>query len=65
VKITVVQPDGTSEVRDMNADEIAAYETMQASDKVQAELKAAKVSAKLAVLDKLGLTADEAQALLG
>jgi CRISPR/Cas system type I-B associated protein Csh2 (Cas7 group RAMP superfamily) len=65
MKLTVVQPDGTSEVRDMNADEIAAYETMQASDKVQTELKATKASAKQTVLDKLGLTQDEAQALLG
>ena len=31
----------------------------------QAEAQAAKVAARQAVLDKLGLSADEAQALLG
>lgn len=65
MKITVVQFDGTSETRDMNADEIAAYQTMQASDITQTELKIAKASARQTVLDKLGLTTDEAAALFG
>jgi hypothetical protein len=37
----------------------------QAAAKAQAEAKAAKAAARQAVLDKLGLTADEASALLG
>jgi len=37
----------------------------QAAAEAQAEAKAAKAAARQAVLDKLGLTADEAAALLG
>jgi hypothetical protein len=37
----------------------------QAASEAQAAAKAAKAAARQAVLDKLGLTADEAAALLG
>jgi hypothetical protein len=51
--------------RDMNAEELAQH----ASDKAAAEAaevaKAASDAARQAVLEKLGLTADEAAALLG
>lgn len=55
--------------RDMTADEEAAYLAYQkivtAETKAQAEALAAKQAARQAVLDKLGLTADEASALFG
>jgi len=55
--------------RKMTADEEAAYlawaEQAQAEAETQAEAQAAKQAARQAVLDKLGLTADEAAALLG
>ena len=55
--------------RDMTADEIDAYndlmQTQAAELQAEADAKAAKAAARQAVLDKLGLTQDEAQALLG
>jgi hypothetical protein len=52
-------------VRDATADEAAAIEAGHAEAEAQAEAEAAKLAARQAVLDKLGLTADEAAALLG
>lgn len=51
--------------RDMNADELAAYKAMQAETKAQAKIKADAAVAREALLTKLGITADEAQLLLG
>ena len=55
--------------RDMTADEQTTYKALQvlaqADAKAEADAKTAKQIARQAVLDKLGLTADEAQALLG
>ena len=55
--------------REMTEAELAAYEvwavTTQAEAEAQAEAATAKAAARQAVLDKLGLTQDEAQALLG
>lgn len=55
--------------RDMTETEQAAHEAWakiaQAEAKAQAKAEAAKAAARQAVLDKLGLTADEASALLG
>ena len=48
-------------VRNMDADELAQLEL----DKVEAKAQAATQAARQAVLDKLGLTADEASALFG
>lgn len=48
--------------RELSADEIAAKEAEAA--KVQADLEA-KEAARQALLDKLGITADEAKLLLG
>jgi hypothetical protein len=56
---------GQTIVRDMTADELAQRELDQAEAVKQAEIEAAKAAARQAVLDKLGLTANEAQALLG
>ena len=65
MKITIVQPDGTFEVRDFNADEIAAHEIAEANEVKQKEKQIARNLARQAVLDKLSLTADEAALLLG
>ena len=55
--------------RNMTADEKAAHlawaETAQAEAQARAEALEAKQVARQAVLDKLGLTANEAAALLG
>ena len=60
--------DGETE-RNMTDDEIATMEYLQKSAKegavLQAKAQADKVAARQAVLDKLGLTADEVTALLG
>ena len=63
-KVTVIDGNTTIE-RDMTSDELAAYEAA-VNDVKQDELnRQAKAAARQAVLDKLGLTQDEAQALLG
>jgi hypothetical protein len=55
--------------RNMTAEEEAAHlayqQAAQAEAQAQVDAVASKQAARLAVLDKLGLTADEAQALLG
>ena len=55
--------------REMTDDEFTAYEQRQKDEatqtKANADALAAKNAVRQAVLDKLGLTADEAQALLG
>ncbi len=53
------------EYREMTEAEYAQYEIDQAAAQAQATAQAAKAVARQAVLDKLGLTADEAAALLG
>ena len=52
-------------IRNATADEVAAIDAQRAEAQAQAEAQAAKLAARQAVLDKLGLTADEATALLG
>lgn len=52
-------------VRDATPAEVAEIEARQAEAVAQAEQLAAKTAAKQAVLDKLGLTEQEAQLLLG
>ena len=47
------------------AEHAATIAKHQAAQKAEADAKAAKDAARQAVLDKLGLTQDEAQALLG
>ena len=53
------------EVREMNEQELAQHKLDIAAEQAQAEAAAAKAAARQTVLDKLGLTQDEAQALLG
>jgi len=52
-------------VREATAEEITKIETQQAKAKTDAQAREARETARQAVLDKLGLTADEAAALLG
>ena len=62
-----INDNGTN--RDMTETEVEAYEAWQkvaaAEDKAQAKAQADKAIAKQAVLDRLGITADEAALLLG
>jgi hypothetical protein len=57
----------TNEVidREMNDAEFAQYEADQAAQAAAQTAEAAKAAQKQAVLDRLGLTAEEAQLLLG
>ena len=52
-------------VRDATADEIATISARHSDTQAQIDAQTAKNLARQAVLDKLGLTQDEAQALLG
>jgi hypothetical protein len=56
---------GETITRDFNADELTQLEKNKAQAKLDAQALATKQAARQAVLDKLGLTADEANALLG
>jgi hypothetical protein len=56
---------GESLVREMNAEELADYQAgLEATAQAEAEKLQAKAD-KAALLDKLGITADEAKLLLG
>ena len=55
---------GETVLRDMNADELAQYKADQAQSKADAQAAADKATAKAALLDRLGITADEAALLL-
>ena len=52
-------------VRDATEEEAAQIKAQQAKAAAAAKAQAAKAAARQAVLDKLGLTTDEAAALLG
>ena len=52
-------------VRDATADEATQIDAQIVEAQAQTEVRQAKIAARQAVLDKLGLTADEAAALLG
>ncbi len=54
-----------NEHREMTSAEFAQYELDEAANKVAAKAAADKAKAKQAVLDRLGITADEAALLLG
>lgn len=54
-----------NQVRNMNDDELAQHELDKIESEAQAEAQAARQAARQAVLDKLGLTKEEAAALLG
>jgi len=52
-------------VRDMTDEEIAQLEKDELDEQTRTQTELDKAQARQAVLDKLGLTADEAAALLG
>ena len=56
----------TNEVidREMNAEELAQYETDKANAEAKAQAEAEAIAKKAALLDKLGITEDEAKLLL-
>jgi len=62
-----INDNGTD--RDMTADEIATHEAWvkvkETENKAAAKADAERATAKQAVLDRLGITADEAALLLG
>jgi hypothetical protein len=51
--------------REMNADELAQWEADQAAEIARVDLLATTAAARQAILNRLGLTADEAALLLG
>jgi hypothetical protein len=59
----------TGVVKELTGAELEAFNTdranMQAEAQAEIDAQTAKLAARQAVLDKLGLTADEAAALLG
>lgn len=65
--ITYIE-EGISKQREANAEEVEYLEAAQAdaqkAKSIEEAEKSAKAAAKQAVYDKLGLTADEVQALL-
>jgi hypothetical protein len=56
---------GETTTRNLTAKELTEIETDKAQTETQAAAKLAKIAQRKAVLDKLGLTADEADALFG
>ena len=50
--------------REINAEELAAWEIAKAKAQAEAEAEAAKAAEKAALLEKLGITEDEAKLLL-
>ena len=56
---------GESVVRDMTESELAQIEVDKTAVKAEAKAKAQKDAARQIVLDRLGITADEAALLLG
>lgn len=62
-QIRIIDGDTVTD-RDMNADELAAYKAMQDDIKAQAKARADAAVAKQAVLERLGITDEEARMLL-
>ena len=64
LQIRIIDGDTITD-RDMNEAEIAIHAAAQAQAKAQVKAETDKATARQAVLDRLGLTADEAALLLG
>ena len=64
LKIRIIDGDTVTD-RDMNADELAIHKAIQDDSAARASAQAAKDTARQAVLDRLGITANEAALLLG
>jgi hypothetical protein len=56
---------GEEIVRDANAEEIAQMQTQAENDAIAQAQVEAKENAKAAILDRIGLTADELKMILG
>ena len=63
-QIRIIDGDTVTD-RDMNADELAVHKAIQDDIKAQEKAAADRAAAKAALLDRLGITADEAALLLG
>ena len=64
-KLEIDALTGETIVRDLNSDELAQRKLDKVSAIQRANAQTARQVARQAVLDKLGLTADEAQTLFG
>ena len=65
-QVTIIDAiTGETVTRDLNAQELAQVKLDKAQAKIAADAREARQAARQAILDKLGLTADEAAALLG
>jgi hypothetical protein len=56
---------GEIETREMNEEELKKYKANQAAEAAKEEAEATKAAEKAALLEKLGITEDEARLLLG
>lgn len=68
MKITEIDYTTTPETvteRNMTTQELTQWEADKASEVVRLEAQAAKATARQAVLDRLGITSEEAQLILG
>jgi hypothetical protein len=63
-KLIVNVKTGETTERELNAEELAQYEADQAVAATQAAELEAKASEKAAILERLGITAEEAKLLL-
>jgi hypothetical protein len=64
-KIIVNCETGEIVERELNEEELAQYEADQAAQAARAAEETAKAQTRQALLDKLGITEDEAKLLLG
>jgi len=62
-QIRIIDGDTVTD-RDMTADELAVHQAIQDDSAARANAQTAKDAARQAVLDRLGITADEAALLL-
>jgi len=56
---------GEEIIRDANVEELTFFAKLKADNEAKSAAEAAKAAARQAILDRLGLTADEAALLLG
>lgn len=64
-KILIINAEtGEEELRDMNAEELAQFQADKVADEAKAEEERAKATAKADLLERLGITEEEAQLLL-
>jgi hypothetical protein len=63
--VTIYDADGSFVTREMNDEEHAQWQKDKAQAKAKQDEADAKETQRQAILDRLGLTADEAKLLLG